>query len=284
MAQRMLPQALFSYRLIPNKDEFNSLKEKFKGANMPDNADEVLLAQLKIIRARFGDEAVMDSKVLAAILAAEVPDHKDRIDAFVATLNGAPEPAPSLRPVHVEIAEPVIESKPELESMPPAIMPPEIKTSGAVDPEPASSNLQGTSRSRLYLAAAAGALLLIVGGAVAFHTNLTSAQAPSISIANGAPAAPRPATSHAGEKLVDNFDNGPPNQMFSGALLLGTDDVWQGAVDQNAYQITSTSKDNTSYDAFMRPLHDTTSNVSVPVNAIEADVYVDGKFPIPRQA
>ena|ERR1700733_4212397 len=275
----MLPDALFSYRLIPNKDEFNSLKEKFKGANMPDNADEVLLAQLKIIRARFGDEAVKDSKVLAAILAAEVPEHKDRIDAFVAMLNGAPEPAPSLRPVHVEAAEPVTESKPELESMPPAIMPAEIKTPRTVDPDPVPTNLQGASRSRLYLAAAVVVLLLIVGGAVAFHASQTSAQPPSISISNGAPAAPRPATSHAGEKLVDNFDTGPPNQMFSGVLALGAGDLWQGAVEQGAYQVTGTSQDHTSYLPVIPPLHDTTSNVSVPVNGIEADVYVDGKFP-----
>jgi hypothetical protein len=66
---------------------------------MPDNADEVLLAQLKSIRARFGDEAIKDNKVLAAILAAEVPEHKDKIDAFIAMLNAAPEPAPPLQPV-----------------------------------------------------------------------------------------------------------------------------------------------------------------------------------------
>jgi hypothetical protein len=129
------------------------------------------------------------------------------------------------------------------------------------------------------LAAAAGALLLIVGGAIAFHASQTSAQAPSISISNGAPAAPRPATSHAGEKLVDNFDNGPPNQMFSGALALGAGDPWQGAVEQGVYQVTGTSQDHTSYLPVVSPLHDTTSNVSVPVNGIEADVYVDGKFP-----
>jgi hypothetical protein len=239
---------------------------------MPDNANEVLLAQLKIIRARFGDEAVKDNKVLAAILAAEVPEHKDKIDAFIAMLNSAPEPAPPLQPVHVEAAGPVAEP-------PPGPKPPEIKTPGTADPGPAPSNLQSASRSRLYLAAAAGALLLIVGGVVAFHTSQTPAQPPSISISNGAPAAPRPATSHAGGKLVDNFDNGPPNQMFNGALLLGTDDVWQGAVDQNAYQVTGTGKDSTSYERIISALHDSTSNVSIPINAIEADVYVDGKFP-----
>jgi hypothetical protein len=240
---------------------------------MPENANEVLLAQLKIIRARFGDEAVKDNKVLAAILATEVPEYKDKIDAFIAMLNGAPEAAPPLQPVQAGAAGPVAEPQPS------EIEPSEIKPPGPVDPEPAPSNLQVASRSRLYLAAAVVVLLLIVGAAVAFYTSQTSAQPPSISISNGAPAPPRLATSHVGQKLVDNFDNGPPNQMFTGALILGTADVWQGVVDQNAYQVTGTSQDKTSYQTIMPPLRDTTSNVSVPVNAIEADVYVDGKFP-----